>query len=124
MARALSWVPIPNEVAHTYDIACQYSKKITVRFRQHFPALVPVVEHLMHAIPKKHIVGHNRECQIRWSCNYLDGFGRVYGEGIEAVWAEDNQQSSSLREMNAGHRHDVTEANHMDWNIRKNQRMS
>lgn len=123
LAGALSWAPVPNQVAHTYDIVCQYSKKLGERFRNHFPALLPIVQNLHHAIPKKHIVGHLEECQIRWSCNHLPGFGRVYGEGIEAIWAEDNQQSSSLREMNAGHRHEVIEDNHMDWNIRKNQRM-
>lgn len=110
-------------MALSYDIVCQYNKKIEQRFQRNFPNLVPIVKNIHYVIPKKHIVGHQEECQIRWSCNYLAGFGRVYGEGIEAIWAEDNQQSGSLCEMNAGHRHDVTEDNHMDWNIQKNQRL-
>ncbi|KIJ44923.1 hypothetical protein M422DRAFT_167627, partial [Sphaerobolus stellatus SS14] len=76
---------------------------------------------LIHAVPKKHIVGHIQECQIRFPCDYKEGFGRVYGEGVEAIWAEDNQQSSSLREMNPGMRQDVTEDNHLFWNTRKTQ---
>lgn len=113
---------MPQRIVHTYDIACQYSKNLVSRFKQHFPDLVPIVSRLQHAVSKKHIVGHKEECQIHWSCNYLLDFGRVYDEGIEAIWAEDNKQSSSLQEMNARHRHDVTDDNHLDWNFRKNQR--
>ncbi|KIJ24011.1 hypothetical protein M422DRAFT_195238 [Sphaerobolus stellatus SS14] len=120
---ALTWVPIPDEVTHTYDIVCQYSKKIHQRWSKHFPQDVSLLDHLIHAIPKKHIVGHIEGCQIRYSCNHLEGFGHVYGEGIEAIWSEDNQQSSSLREMNAGCRHEVTDDNHLDWNARKIQRL-
>ncbi|KIJ24871.1 hypothetical protein M422DRAFT_274265 [Sphaerobolus stellatus SS14] len=120
---ALTWLPIPDKVTHTYDIVCQYSKNIQTRWSKHFLKDVPLLDRLVHSIPKKHIVGHKEECQIRYSCNYLEGFGCVYGEGIEAIWAEDNQQSSSLQEMNAGSRHEVTEDNHMDWNSRKVQRL-
>lgn len=114
---------MPDEITHTYDVVCQYIKKIHDRWKNHFPELEPILPQLIHGIPKKHIVGHIDECQKRFSCNFLEGFGRVYGEGIEAIWAEDNQQRGSLREMNAGHRHDVTDDNHLDWNLRKNQKI-
>ncbi|KIJ24004.1 hypothetical protein M422DRAFT_275307 [Sphaerobolus stellatus SS14] len=113
---ALTWIPSPDEITHTYDIVCQYSKKIRARWEKHFPEEIGLLDRMIHAVLKKHIVGHIQECQVRYSCDYKEGFGRVYGEGVEAMWAEDNQQSSGLREMNQGMRQDVTENNHMFWN--------
>lgn len=111
------------QCGQTYDIICQFIKKLRDHWLHHFPEHVPLIDCLIATIPKKHLVGHCENCKVCYSCNFSPGFGWVYGEGIEAVWAEDNQQRSSLHEMNAGHRHDVTDDNHMDWNSRKNQRM-
>jgi len=75
-------------------------------------------------VPSLHILGHNEDCQIRYSLAYAEGVGRTHGEGIETCWAEQNQTGGMTKEMNAGHRHDTLNDFSGDWNWQKTQQMS
>lgn len=92
----------------SYDIACQFSKNFAKRMAD-FPVdfRIDVTEkEIIMVVPKFHLAGHGRPCQVIYSLNYTTGVGRTYGEGIEANWSETNTVSLASREMPAGARHE------------------
>ncbi|KAI0746139.1 hypothetical protein C8Q76DRAFT_604722, partial [Earliella scabrosa] len=92
----------------SYDIACQWSKRLFTRMQENFPErmhLDPrVVEQVRFAIPKKHFRVHGGEPHSRWSLNLLRWVARTYGEWIEAHWSHMNPLALSTREMGPGMR--------------------
>ncbi|KAE9391360.1 hypothetical protein BT96DRAFT_959577 [Gymnopus androsaceus JB14] len=42
---------------------------------------------LLFVVPKRHLPGHIRSCQVNFLLNWLPGAGRTDGEGIERGWA-------------------------------------
>lgn len=70
----------------TYDIACQYYKNFLKRM-QDFPPCMQlksdVAPKVQWAIPKKHWAVHGPS-HSRFSLNFLQKCGRMYGEGIES----------------------------------------
>ncbi|KAK7433784.1 hypothetical protein VKT23_020552 [Stygiomarasmius scandens] len=73
----------------SYDIACQWSKKIVERF-QSLPPLVRLIlimriKWMRFVIPKLHILGHLLKCQELFSLNYTPGAGETDTEGIEPL---------------------------------------
>ncbi|RXW23175.1 hypothetical protein EST38_g2660 [Candolleomyces aberdarensis] len=69
------------------------------------------------AVPKVHVKNHIKACQHLWAFNFLRYSGETYGEMIETAWAENNQATSSTKEMNDGHRHDTLDnlTNYWNW---------
>ncbi|KAF9486051.1 hypothetical protein BDN70DRAFT_988377 [Pholiota conissans] len=124
LARTLSDAENQRWIMLSYDIWCQYSKKIKARFSKHFPEVAPVLERLRGAVPKMHIKGHVLYCQLLWSFNYLPSSGETCGEAIEGSWAEHNQTAGSTKEMNHGHRHDTLDAFFGYWNWTKFHEMA
>ncbi|KLO04261.1 hypothetical protein SCHPADRAFT_840849 [Schizopora paradoxa] len=106
----------PNIVC-SYDIACQYSKKVSSRFRTYFPECEETVSNIRFYVPKLHGHGHTEDCQYLFSLDYASNIGRTHGERIESGWAEGNQAGPSTREMNAGHRHETLSCYYNDWNF-------
>ena len=103
----------------TYDIACQYSKKIVKRFSNTFgtsAGVTSLVKEALFAVPKMHVQGHKEDCQYCYSLNYMEHVGRTAGELIETAWAEANNIGPSTREMSPGHRHDVLNDLYDFWN--------
>jgi bacterioferritin-associated ferredoxin len=80
--------PVP--VVLSYDINCQFSINLWKRFESLPDDLkdtpTPPCD-WTHCIPKMHILGHIRLCQIIYSLNYIFGCGRTCGECIERMWA-------------------------------------
>ena len=110
----------------TYDIACQYSKKIVKRFSNTFgtsAGVTSLVKEALFAIPKMHVQGHKEDCQYCYALQHRDGVGMTHGETVEHPWAEGNQTGSSTQEMNAGHRHDALDDYFTHWNWAKIQRL-
>ena len=107
-----------------YDIACQYGIHLLDRFANKFPDLEPVVRRVRMFVPKMHLVlGHNEDCQYRFSLSYHACCARSSGENVETVWAPAKKTGAFTREMNGGHRHETLDAIHGDWNWRKVQHM-
>ena len=103
----------------TYDIACQYSKKIVKRFSDTFgtsAGMTSLVKEALFAVPKMHVQGHKEDCQYCYSLNYMEHVSRTAGELIETAWAEANNIGPSTREMSPGHRHDVLNDLYDFWN--------
>jgi hypothetical protein len=112
-----------KRIVLTYDISCQFSKKLKERFTEEpfvsTPNISHIVDMLVPLVPKLHLDGHKSDCKYRYSLNYTKCCGRVDGEGIERAWAENKQIGSSAKEMNHGHRHEVLTAQFNDWNWMK-----
>jgi hypothetical protein len=106
----------------SYDIACQWSRNLRKRVTQ-FPEkmqLQPsVLRTIKFVIPKFHIYGHGRQCQTRFSLNFLPYSARTNGEEPERWWAHINPISMSTREMTAGARHDTIDDHARSWNWHK-----
>jgi hypothetical protein len=103
----------------SYDIWCQFWINLLKRFRERFPAMLPIISRIRGAIPSAHIRGHLLLCQVLWVFKYIKYSGETYGEMIETGWAEQNQTAGSTKEQNDGHRHDTLDDFFGYWNWTK-----
>ncbi|KAG7086172.1 hypothetical protein E1B28_002131 [Marasmius oreades] len=113
-----------RRILSTYDIACQFGVHFFQRTAKHFPDMAWLIDFVRWMVPKMHLDGHNTDCRIRFSLNYLKGAARMHGEGIEQSWAESKQSGGSTRQMNHGHRHDTIIDLHNFWNWTKAMNMA
>jgi hypothetical protein len=123
VAGALDGLPPDLPVGLTYDIGCKYGVYFEDRMIQFFPHVYALARNIDILVPSMHILGHKEDCQYRFALPYTQGAGRHHGEGVEHPWAETNQASGSVREMNAGHRHDTLHEIFCFWNWKKIQGM-
>ncbi|KAJ7033047.1 hypothetical protein C8F04DRAFT_958139, partial [Mycena alexandri] len=92
----------------SYDIACQWHKKIWERMEGydaeiHFEGEGKFVTFL---VPKFHLPAHIEECNLRYSFNLTPNVGQTDGEAPERGWANANPLASSTAEMGPGSRRD------------------
>ncbi|THU77010.1 hypothetical protein K435DRAFT_703408 [Dendrothele bispora CBS 962.96] len=105
----------------SYDIVCQWCKKLVDRLKD-LPPLVRlnlVLHVIFFVIPKLHIYGHQILCQLTYSLNWLKGAGRTDGEGVEQPWAHMGPVATSTRDMGPGSRHDTLDDHWNHWNFVK-----
>ena len=104
----------------SYDIYCQWMKKLWSRHSSLPPAIqaAPTIK-FEGVIPKFHLPSHKLGCQTKFSLNLRPGAGRTDGEGIERDWANINPAATSTKEMGEGARHDTIDDLFGDWNYRK-----
>jgi len=116
----LRWIMI------SYDIWCQYSKKMHARITKWLPHLAGVLSKIRGAIPSMHVKNHKDLCQKFYSFGYLRYSGCTHGEGIEGGWAENNLSAGTTKQQNAGHRHDTLDDffGYWNWNKLQNLRKS
>ncbi|KAK6992758.1 hypothetical protein R3P38DRAFT_141697 [Favolaschia claudopus] len=100
----------------SYDVWCQYFKKITERFAEWFPGLRDLIERLTGIVPKMHIRNHIAQCQTQWSSLFIEFIAFLIGELIEGAWGEMNQFAGATKEANHGHRHDMLDDALGQWN--------
>ncbi|KDN41565.1 hypothetical protein RSAG8_07366, partial [Rhizoctonia solani AG-8 WAC10335] len=108
----------------TYDVWCHYRTNLFERLKL-VPASIAVPENLdlVGAIPKWHLIGHQRECFVRYSLDNMPSVGRLEGEGVERFWAHLNQHSGSTSEQSPGYRTDSVNNIIRRWNKDKADRM-
>ncbi|KZV61408.1 hypothetical protein PENSPDRAFT_693448 [Peniophora sp. CONT] len=118
------------ELTISYDVTCQYAKKISERLSrirvarvvwagaQRFFALAHDGA-VTYVVPKFHLYAHKIWCQIRLAFMWLCGTGLTDGETPERVWAGANPAASSLREMGPGGMNDVMDDMAGAWNWQK-----
>ncbi|KAG1794534.1 uncharacterized protein HD556DRAFT_1431905 [Suillus plorans] len=92
----------------SYDIACQWSKKLWTRMDS-----MPTRLHIFH------IRAHIAACQTTFSWNLTKFVGRTDGEAPERGWANINRVASSTKEMGPGSRRDTLDDHFSDWNWKK-----
>ncbi|KAJ3970820.1 hypothetical protein EV361DRAFT_801298, partial [Lentinula raphanica] len=105
----------------SYDIVCQWSKKLVERLRSlpPFLRLDGVLKIVAFVIPKLHILGHTMKCQRTFNLSYTRGAGQSDGEGIERIWSGSGLLGTSTREMGPGSRQNTCEDYWHHWNWRK-----
>ncbi|KAG1722239.1 hypothetical protein EDB19DRAFT_1898224 [Suillus lakei] len=105
----------------SYDIACQWSKKLWTRMDS-MPAHLHVPHDTMqicYFIPKFHIGAHIAACQTMFSWNLARFVGRTDGEAPKHGWANINRVASSTKEMGPGSQRDTLDDHFSDWNWKK-----
>ncbi|KAG1825473.1 uncharacterized protein BJ212DRAFT_1443612 [Suillus subaureus] len=105
----------------SYDIACQWSKKLWTRMDSmlaHLHVLHDAMQ-IHYFIPKFHIGAHITTCQTMFSWNLARFVGRTDGEGPERGWANINWVASSTKEMGPGSRCDMLDDHFSNWNWKK-----
>ncbi|KAI1781959.1 hypothetical protein LXA43DRAFT_977822 [Ganoderma leucocontextum] len=112
----------------SYDINCQYIKKLARRLQDQF-ALQKIQsfksidtgelpKRVVAGIGKYHAPMHTAECRPFHSLNNLPGAGDTFGENAEQKWADIEGISRSTKEMAAGHRHDKVNDQNSDVNTK------
>ncbi|KAG2750180.1 hypothetical protein P692DRAFT_20874680 [Suillus brevipes Sb2] len=105
----------------SYDIACQWNKKLWPRMASMPPRLHLDRENKLvrFFVPKFHLNAHVQSCQTAFSFNFGKNVGRTDGEAPERGWANINRVASSTKEMGPGARRDTLDDHFSDWNWKK-----
>ncbi|KDQ06038.1 hypothetical protein BOTBODRAFT_121970, partial [Botryobasidium botryosum FD-172 SS1] len=114
VAGSLQFAGSTPRVVHSYDVNCQYCRKMAARFAKRFPNVDLSV--LKSLIPKWHASAHHEDCQYEFSFYYTPSVGSTDGEAPERNWAILNPLAPSAREMNTAHRHEVLDDHMNDIN--------
>jgi hypothetical protein len=109
-----------NMLNVSYDIACQWHKKLWDRMRA-FPSSMQLnhATKITFFVPKFHLPAHIERCQTLFSFNFKRGVGRTDGEAPERGWANINPVASSTKEMGPGARRDTLDDYFGDSNWKK-----
>lgn len=102
-----------------YDIMCQYSKRLHIRFSGNPYLKMPAGLTIRSGIGLFHVHGHQDSCFPRYSPNFIEGAGQIDGEVIETLWAPLNNISGSTRGMSTAHRKEVIDDHMNDSNWKK-----
>ncbi|KDN36644.1 hypothetical protein RSAG8_10686, partial [Rhizoctonia solani AG-8 WAC10335] len=107
-------------IGMTYDVMCHWITNFATRAKL-LPASIAIPEDLdlVGAVPKWHLVGHQRDCFVRWSLDNMQHVGRMEGEGPERFWSMYNQMSGSMSEQSPGVRTDNANNIIRAWNEEK-----
>ncbi|KAF7314223.1 CxC2 domain-containing protein [Mycena kentingensis (nom. inval.)] len=105
----------------SYDIVCQWTKKLQERVKSLAPHLrINVIFALLRfVIPKLHILGHVLRCRLLFSLLLLRGGAQTDGEGIERPWSMIGAVAASTRASGPGSRSDQLDDHWSFWNWRK-----
>jgi hypothetical protein len=90
-----------TRVLITYDIACQWNKKLEARvesYQNFSPSPLSKLKSRKVAVPKFHLPAHGNSCQVLYNLSYTKFAGRTDGERIEAGWALANPMATWTRE--------------------------
>lgn len=118
------------EVTVSYDVVCQYYKKIADRLARISPSSVvwagaqafktfANASNISYVVPKFHLYAHKLFCQLRFAFGFLFGTGVTDGEAPERVWSNANPAAASLREMGPGNNNDTMDDIFGAWNWMK-----
>ena len=80
-----------SRVLVSYDIACQWHKNLQAHLNTYhaFPPLkLSTLKYWKVVVPKFHLPGHGKDCQLSYNLAYTKWAGRTDGERIEAGWAQ------------------------------------
>lgn len=104
----------------TYDIACQWHKKLPQRVAQSSGILsLPTDAHLDYAVGKFHLGAHIKDCFALHSLNFVKGSGMLDGELIETLWVPLNAIAGATHAMSKAHRQEVLDDVMNDSNWKK-----
>ena len=103
----------------SYDIACQWLKKLWLRMQELPVHLHPTIasSNFHVKIPKFHFDAHGKKDHAQYSFSYTSGVGRTDGEGIERLWGRLKPAAAQTIEMGPGARRDTLDdfCGFMNW---------
>ena len=111
-----------RDIVITYDIGCQWGKKLSQRLSIYSsaPSLdIETLNSLRVGVPKFHIIGHGALCQATFNLAYMDGVGMTHGEGVETIWSHSSSLATWSRENGPGARRLILDDHWTGWNWRK-----
>ena len=85
----------------SYDIGCQWWKNLKKRLALYTllsSIKISALTYCRIVIPKFHLYGHGRICQLKFNISFTKGAGRMTGEMIESGWAQSGPIAISTRE--------------------------
>ncbi|KAG1798028.1 hypothetical protein EV424DRAFT_1475028 [Suillus variegatus] len=105
----------------SYDIACQWHKRLWTRMETMPERLCPPHESslIRFFVPKFHIQAHVDKCRTNFSFNWSRYVGRTDGKAPERGWSNINRVASSTKEMGPGTQRDTLDDHFGDWNWKK-----
>ncbi|KAF6746959.1 hypothetical protein DFP72DRAFT_822360 [Ephemerocybe angulata] len=119
---AVQWFRV-LELVISYDIGCQWHKKLLDRLAKLPSFLRPTfIKVLLVLIPKFHLPAHVEFCNRTYSFNLTKGVGRTDGEAPERGWSRMNAVAKSTAEMGPGSRRDTLDDHMGDENWTKTKR--
>jgi hypothetical protein len=116
-----------TRVLVSYDIGCQWSKNIDKRLPL-YPILssfkLSSLSYWRVVVPKFHLAGHGKNCQLNFNINFTKGAARMTGEMIESGWAQSSAMAVWSRENGPFARRAVLDDHWGSENWRKLRRLS
>ncbi len=115
----------PPRVVVSYDINCQWSKKLWERIAIYPTSMKPPQDpsDFVYLIPKFHLPAHIPSCHIKYSFYKTPYVGETDGEAPERGWSRLNQLAPSLKVMGPGGYLDTLDDHIGDYNYRKSALM-
>ncbi|SJL11239.1 uncharacterized protein ARMOST_14642 [Armillaria ostoyae] len=116
----------PQRIVVSYDINCQWSKKLWERIAIYPSSMTPCQhpDDFVHLIPKFHLPAHIPSCHVKYSFNKTPYVGQTDGEAPEHGWSRLNQLAASLKVMGPGGYLDMLDDHISDYNYRKSALMA
>jgi hypothetical protein len=90
-----------TRVLVSYDIGCQWSKNLDDRLSLYSVSPTFKLSSLSYwrvVVPKFHLAGHGKDCQLNFNINFMKGAARMTGEMIESGWAQSGPMAIWTRE--------------------------
>ncbi|KAJ7169179.1 hypothetical protein C8R43DRAFT_1121071 [Mycena crocata] len=99
------------EITVSYDIACQWRKRLEERLQKLPEDLRLNIKHILFqcGLPVWHASSHESDCTNRNSLSFKPGVAKSDGEGIERLWAQLNACAFHTKTMGIGNRADTLE---------------
>lgn len=112
---------IPHIVV-TYDIACQWGKRLRKRLLAYMATKYLNVDSLQSfhlAVPKFHLIGHGKSCNLNYNLAFMQGVGMTHGESVEMIWSHSTSLATWSRENGPHAQHALLDTHWGGWNWRK-----
>ena len=111
-----------TRVLVSYDIGCQWDKKLQTRVSQYSTSATFDLSSLNYwrvVVPKFHLSGHGQNCQLRYNINFTKGAARMCGEGIESGWSQSGSLAIWTRENGPNTRRAILDGHWGECNWQK-----
>lgn len=115
-----------TRVLVSYDIGCQWSKNLEKRLSLYSISSSFKLSSLSYwrvVVPKFHLAGHGKACQLDFNINFTKGAARMSGEMIESGWAQSGSMAIWTRENGPFARRAVLDDHWASENWRKLRRL-
>lgn len=111
-----------SRVLVSYDIGCQWDKKLQARISQYSTSATFELSSLNYwrvVVPKFHLSGHGQGCQLGYNINFTKGAARMCGEGIESGWSQSGNLAIWTRENGPNARRAILDSHWGECNWQK-----